>query len=234
MGISDDVTAAVTDVVKTPWNLRDGLVVPETEQVALQNGAVRLDATYVYADLADSSRAAQALNQEVTAKIIRSFLNASTRILRHYQGQIRSFDGDRVMAIFVGNRKNDNAVRAALAINWAAVEVIWPKLKEQWPTLPQLWTMKHGVGIATGQALIVRGGVRNNNDLVSIGDAPNVAAKLSELRGLPATYITERVYSLLDAAQKEASGTNMWTWWMTQKIGGKEFKTLASTWHWKP
>lgn len=234
MAISDDVTVAVTDIVKTPWNIRDGQVVPETEQVALNNGAVRLDATYVYADLADSSKAAQALKQEVTGKIIRSFLNASTRVLRHYQGQVRSFDGDRVMAIFIGNQKNNNAVRAALAINWAVVEVISPKLKEQWPTLPGLWTMKHGVGIANGQALIVRGGVRNYNDLVSIGDAPNVAARLSELRGSPATYITEKVYSLLDTPQKETRGKNMWMWWTTQTIGGKEFKTLASTWHWKP
>jgi hypothetical protein len=33
------------------WNIRDGNVVPETNAVALANGAVRLEAVFLYADL---------------------------------------------------------------------------------------------------------------------------------------------------------------------------------------
>lgn len=88
-------------------------VVPKTEDIVMKNGGRLVDATYAYADLADSSTIAQLLNNEVAAKIIRAFVNSATRILRHYNGQIRSFDGDRVMAIFIGEKKNWDAVRAA-------------------------------------------------------------------------------------------------------------------------
>lgn len=236
MALSDEITTAVRIVVDTPFITRNGQVVPETESVALQDGAVKVDATYVYADLADSSKAAQTLNQDVTAKIIRSYLNAATRTLSHYGGAIRSFDGDRVMAIFIGNPKNNNAVRAALALNWSVEQVIKPKLTQKWPTLWTYWTLKHGVGIATGNALIVRGGVRDNNDLVSIGEAPNVAAKLSELRDTPATYITQTVYDQLNDPQKLSGDRtrNMWTNQGTQSIGGKTFAVLGSAWYWQP
>jgi len=230
VGVVDDVTAAVRDVVETPFSTRVGIVVPESQDVALQNGAVQVDATYLYADLADSSKAAQVLKQEVTAKIIRAYLNAATRVLRHYNGAIRSFDGDRVMAVFLGTMKNTNAARAALGINWAVEKVVRPKINTQWTDLKDYWALNHGVGIATGNALMVRGGVRNNNDLVSIGEAPNVAAKLSELRGTPSTYVTYAVHGALEPVAREFNGQNMWIDYGTQTIGGKVFKVAASTW----
>src|ERR1700685_3548109 len=106
---------------------------------------------------------------------------------------MHSFDGDRVMAIFIGSSKNTSAVRAAFSLNWAVKEVIRPKLRKKWPTSLANYTMHHGVGSDTGSALVVRGGVRNHNDLVSIGAAPNTAAKLSELRNSPDIYITADV-----------------------------------------
>ncbi len=235
MSVADDVTTAVSDILKAAWSIRDGQVVPKTSDVVLKNGAVRLEATYVFADLADSSGAAQKLKKTVTAKIIRCYLSAASRILRDRGGAIRSFDGDRVMAIFVGTSKNTSAVRAALGISWALHEVIKPKLEQSWPTLPEFWKPKHGIGIATGKALIVRGGVRDNSDLVSIGDAPNVAAKLSELRGYRSIYITNAVYNNMHESVKTSEkGESMWTTANNQTIGGKVFGVKASSWQWKP
>jgi adenylate cyclase len=234
-GISASIITNVNANVGTAFLPRQGRVVPETEDVAARHGAVELDATYVYADLADSSGAAQKLRKEVTGKIITSYLDAATRILRHYRGEVRSFDGDRVMAIFIGNDKNFRAPRAALAINWAVQNVIRPTLLQAWPSLNQYWTAAHGVGIATGEALIVRGGVRANNDLISIGDAPNVAAKLSAIRGGPSSYMTEAVYNdMPEALRRSADGRQMWSWFAPQTIGTKHYKVVASTWWWEP
>lgn len=87
MAVADDVTKGVADVVDAAWNVRDGYVVPETDNITLRNGAVKLNATYVYADMAGSSDLAQSVDAEVTAKVIRTYLNAATRTLRHYGGQ---------------------------------------------------------------------------------------------------------------------------------------------------
>lgn len=149
------IEASVADIIREPFNVVDGRVVPKTEDVVFKNGAKRIDATYLYADLAESSRLAQSLTKEAAAKIMRAYINSAARILREYNGEIRSYDGDRVMAIFIGNDKNVRAVRAALAINWAVIEVIRPAIESGWSDGKNFAQIKHGVGIDTGEAFIV-------------------------------------------------------------------------------
>ncbi|MGB6659152.1 MAG: hypothetical protein WBE90_08670, partial [Xanthobacteraceae bacterium] len=45
--------------------------------------------------------------------------------------------------------------------------------------------LAHCTGIDTSEVLVVRAGIRNNNDLIWVGSAPNVTAKLSALREAP-------------------------------------------------
>lgn len=220
-------------VIDAWWNIREGRVVPETDDVTLRNGAVQIEATYLYADLANSSVMAHRLYKPVAAKIIRSFLDAASRIIKHFQGEIRSFDGDRVMGIFIGDSKNTNAVKAALGINWAVQKVLAPKVYAKWNDVSDV-PIGQGVGVATGQALIARGGVRHDNDLISVGEAPNVAAKLSELRGWPDTYITEDVYDVIHADAKYCAGTDMWSQYPPQNIGGTVYRVKASGYWWRP
>jgi class 3 adenylate cyclase len=98
MGTVDDLTKIVGDSLKTPWNSRDGQVVPETEAVALSDGAVKLAATMLYTDLADSTDLAM-WDRRVAARVCKSFLECSTRLIRARGGSVRSFDGDRVMGV---------------------------------------------------------------------------------------------------------------------------------------
>lgn len=149
---SQDIETKVQEIIDTSWSIRDGQVVPKTEDVVLKNGAVRVEATYLFADLGDSSSAAQKLKKEVTGKIIRTYLDSASRIIKHFKGEIRSFDGDRVMGIFIGGSKNTNSVKAALGINWAMDKVLRPRLEKKWSTLPNYYKIHHGVGIATGGA----------------------------------------------------------------------------------
>jgi len=106
MGLAEEITTSVTSVVTSDWNIRKGTVVPNTEDVTLKNGAVELDAVYLYADMADSTRLARDFSATTAAKVIRCYLDATCRVIRARGGEIRSFDGDRVMAIFVGDSKN--------------------------------------------------------------------------------------------------------------------------------
>lgn len=205
------IETSVTNILKEPWAITDGRVVPKTEDVVMKNGGRRVEAAYLYADLAGSSKMADTLEKEATAKIIRAYINTAARILRHFGGEIRSFDGDRVMAIFMGGDKETKAVRAALAINWAVLDVLRFAIKENWTDGATFCNISHGIGIDTGEALIVRGGVRDNNDLISIGKAPNRAAKLSEIRGSYQLAITPAVYEAMDnTVAFTAEGKNLW------------------------
>ena len=204
------IASSVSGIFNEPWNITNGTVVPETEDIVMKNGGRQVDATYLYADLAGSSKLAHSMLKETTARVIRAYINTAVRILRYKGGEIRSFDGDRVMAIFMGESKNNDAVRAALAINWAVDEVIAPAIEEKWTDVSKSYTIGHGIGIDTGEALIVRGGARDNNDLISIGDAPNDAARLSDYRGW-SINITKAVYdNLVDEHKLLPDGRNFW------------------------
>ncbi|KRE88190.1 adenylate/guanylate cyclase domain-containing protein [Arthrobacter sp. Soil764] len=232
MGLKEDVEAGVSGVLLPAWVERDGQVVPEAKDIALSNGAVRLDATYLYADMADSTGLAQAYKDWAAAKVIRSYLNAATRIIRARGGHIRSFDGDRVMGIFIGDSKNSDAAKAAMNISWAVTKVINPALQDKWNNFT--WKMAHGVGIDTGPAMLVRGGVHGENDIVSVGGAPNVAAKLSEIRGGKTINISASVYNQLNDASKFANKIDMWTPRGTQSYGNKSVAYYGSSYTWAP
>lgn len=232
MALKDDVIEGIDGVLAPAWNRRNGQVVPETEKINLTDGAVDLDATYLYADMADSTGLAQGYKDWAAAKVIRCYLNAASRIIRAKGGHIRSFDGDRVMGIFIGEGKNSDAAKAALHISWAVTKIINPALQAKWKDFS--WTMGHGVGIDTGTAMLVRGGVHGQNDIVSVGKAPNVAAKLSEVRGGKTINISEAVYTCLNESAKFSKGQNMWTQQGKTEFGGKWVTYYGSSWWWQP
>jgi class 3 adenylate cyclase len=236
MGLAEEIDKAVTTVVCSDWDVRKGTVVPTTGSVALKNGAVEVDAVYLYADMADSTKLARDFKKKTAAKVIRCYLDAVSRVIIARGGEIRSFDGDRVMAIFMGNAKNSVAAQCALNIHYAVEKIVRPVVEANLSSLvTNGYKLSHCVGIASGPALIVRGGVRNNNDLVSIGRAPNVAAKLSDIRdGGYRTYITQSVFNVLNDGSKYSNGKIMWDGPLVRNVGGEEMKVYRSSWYWKP
>jgi len=236
MTLHEDLTGAVREVITTAYSVRDGQVVPQTEDVGYSQ-AVKLPATYLYADMADSSGLVALSPPETVAKTIRMFLNVSVRIIRFHGGHIRSFDGDRVMGIFVGVGRQSNAARAALKIKWTCANLIQPQLTETFKSIREGgWQLRHACGIASGDALIVRGGVRGNSDLVSIGAAPNLAAKLSDIRDHPySTLIGKASYGILEAsARTSTDGRDMWTGPYNLSMGGLSYPYYKSNFWWKP
>lgn len=229
------IESTVGEIIQTAWNIANGNKVPETVDVVLKNGGKVVDATYLYADLAGSSKLAQSLTKEATAKIIKVYINTASRILKNYGGEIRSFDGDRVMAIFMGNNKNWNAARAALGIHWAVVQVIRPAIQSGWSDGSDFCDIDHAIGIDTGEALIVRGGVRDSNDLISVGGAPNVAAKLSDIRNGNSVFISDRVHDTLneDLLTYDDGRKKIWSRMPGHvQIGGSNTTVYGSSVYW--
>ncbi len=202
---------AVNQILNQAWSTRNGQVVPEAADVALNGGAVKLDATMLYADLARSTDLVIRFDKRIVAKIIKSFLTCCAKIIRKEGGYIRSFDGDRIMAVFIGGSKNSNAVKAALKINYAVQNVVKVKIEAKYPTIKAGFKIEHCVGIDTGEMIVVRSGIINNNDLVWVGFAANMAAKLSDIRtSAYYTYITDTVLNKLSDETRYSNGKSMW------------------------
>ncbi len=217
MATTSELEKTVKDIVNEAFDLRDGKTVPTTESLGLANSGINLNATMLYADLADSTELA-IYDRKMTAKIYKAFLACASRLIKDTGGEIRSFDGDRVMGVFIGDYKNTSATKCALQINYAFQKIIKPAFEAKYEAIRN-GTIKlaHCVGVDTSEVLVVRGGIRKDNDLLWVGRAPNIAAKLSSIRdGSYYTYISDTVYNQLNSESKvDKNGKNMWeprTW----------------------
>jgi len=238
MALLDDLKAETDKIVKGLWARRDGAVVPETESLALGNEAVNLDATFLYADLHDSTRLSIA-NQQIAAEVFKAYLMGTTRIIRALGGEIRSFDGDRVMGVFIDGAKNTNAAEAALKINYFFTEVLALSFNQFYlNAFPSGLSLNQTVGVDTSAVMVVRSGIRNNNDLVWVGRAPNIAAKLSALRESGySTYITQAVFDAMADSSKYAIVSRALMWECRNWMDGGQFgvpTVYRSGWWWRP
>ncbi len=235
MALKDDLTNSVKGILGKTFKERDGQKIPTSEDISLTDGAVKLDAAFLYADLAGSGMIAKQCPWDTTAKIIRAYLDCATRIIRAHGGEIRSFDGDRVMGVFIGEAKRTNAVKSAMKIQWATEHIIEPEAKSRFNSVKNNDVkIKQACGVDVGISRAVRAGIRNNNDIIWIGRPPSFAAKLSDNREYPyCTFISEAVYKNMADETKFANGNSMWESRATNFAGVNETCYRSNYW-WKP
>lgn len=208
MAIKDDLETHCAKIFNDAWTRRDGKVVPSEGDLKLGNDAVDLDATIIYADLSSSTQLVYKKKDTFAAEIYKTFLYCAAKIIASEGGVITSYDGDRVMGVFIGGSKNTNAVRAGLKINWATKNIVQPKMKAVYKNSDYI--VKHTVGIDSSKIMAARTGIRGSNDIVWVGTAANNAAKLSDLSDATPTWITKSVYDEMNDSVKFSSGKNMW------------------------
>lgn len=229
MGFADDIRAEVQNIFASKWEIRDGITIPETEDVALGNVGVKLKGTVLYADLAESTAMVNTKPDKFSAEIYKTYLTTVCRIIRDNGGEITAFDGDRAMAVFINESKNTSAVKTALKINWAVKNIVNPELKRQYPSTD--FQVQQAIGIDTSDLLLARTGIRGSNDLVWVGRAANYAAKLCSLRnGGKVTWITEDVYNSLHESAKIAADKSLM--WEKFSWSGYNCNVYASTYWW--
>jgi len=225
MGLADDLTSEVKTIFRSQWTVRDGEVVPDTPDIKLGNEGVTLDATVLYADIDGSTSMVDSKAAQFAAEVYKTYLLCAARIIKSEGGVITAYDGDRVMAVFIGNSKNTSAVRCGLKIKSAVLEIINPAIKQQYDSDFELQQV---VGVDTSNLLVARTGIRGSNDLVWVGSAANHAAKLSSISEQPyATFISSAVYENMNMSVKKTNGTDMWE---TRKWRGKT--VYRSSWYW--
>jgi len=232
MGFEEDLRSKLREIFGAQWEVRNGRVVPEPEDVKLGKDAVRIDGTVLYADLVESTAMVSSKKAEFAAEVYKAYLEAACRVIQRYDGVITAFDGDRVMAVYIGDSKNTSAVRSALGINWSIIAVN-EEMKKRWTTDH---VVKQAVGVDTGSLFVAKTGIRGANDLVWVGRSANYAAKLCSMRsGGYASWITSEVYNNMNDevkyAKKDNETVNMWYSHTWEENGQTIYK---SSWYWKP
>jgi adenylate cyclase len=233
----NELESIVNDILYEPWDIRKPVTVPSTDSVPLRGGAAELDVTVLFTDLAQSSRLSLQFDRRVAATVVKAFVGCSTSLIKSHGGGVTSFDGDRVMGIFVGDTKNTDAVICALKINYAILKIVKPRLSSHFQGLAsQDFAISHATGVDTGAIMAARAGLRGANDLVWIGRPPNFAAKLSDLREAPyTTFISADVFRGMDRSVKYGGEPERLMWERrTVKWLDTNMTIHRSSWWWKP
>src|SRR6185437_7493436 len=212
MALLDTLQSEVDKILGIDWQLKDANDIPASEKIELADGAFKIEATFLYADLAEASVLAEKCSWETSAKIIRAYLDISVRLILAHGGSVRSAGGHSVMGIFSGETPNTSAVNCARKIDWMVEKVLNPKAYMAFPSIRNnKLAIRHCIGIDTSDAWAVRSGVGNNNDLIWIGRAPEFAAQLSGIGKYPYSVYTSRdcFARMADVARKTGE-SNIW------------------------
>lgn len=204
MGFKEEIAKHARDTFATQWTVTDGRKVPTADStIGLGNQASKIDAVVFYADLADSTALVRDKKKAFAAEVYKTFVYAAAKSVRHEGGTVTAYDGDRVMGVFMGDGKENAAVRAAYWLKGAVNDVLMPEMDKHWKAG---YKIKHKVGIDACELWVANTGIRGNTDYVWVGNAANNAAKMSALDTTYSTYVTSAVLNQLTDANRKSNG----------------------------
>jgi adenylate cyclase len=159
-------TPVMRVIGKTPWPRNPKYCGSCLTNLMKHRGGAEIEASLLFADVRDSTTLAETMSPDEFRKAMTSFFHVASKVLIDHDAIIDKFVGDEVIGIFVpllaGERFAERAVVAGRAL-----------LKAMDGTLPV------GAGINTGVAYVGTVGDGELIDLTAMGDAVNVAARLS-------------------------------------------------------
>lgn len=210
MTLKEDIASDVANIFRSRWSVTDKTTIPDASDLALGNDAGHFQKmTVLYADLHGSTAMVDGESWTFSAEVYKAYLHCAAKIIKSEGGTITAYDGDRIMAVFIGDYKNTTAVRCALKINSAILDIVNPGMRAIYTS--KTFFIRHTIGIDTSEIHVARIGVRNDNDLVWVGRAANHAAKLTAIdEPQYPLWITADVYHALADEAKFCGEKNMW------------------------
>lgn len=231
MSFASDVEAEVKRIFRQQWEMSKATTVPEPSYIALEKNEAKVidDGTVLYADLSGSTDMVQNYDPHFAAEVYRAYLFSAAQIIRNEGGIVTAYDGDRVMAAYLGKTPNTNAASTALKINYAVNKIINPAIAAQYGS-KIAYAAKQVVGVDRSALWVARTGVRGDNDLVWVGRAANYAAKLTEIANDDASFITGEVYDRLADSAKYKTGTTTPMWRERKWSQMNDMRIYSSSW----
>lgn len=239
MATKQEITEGIDEFFSEEYETIDGRVIPDVDDIPLGNTGTEIELAMLFVDIRESTKIVDALRRITAARMYKAFLWGVAQIVRMNGGELRSFNGDGILSVFIGDNKRTNAAKAALQMTWFGQKVLKPKLDSVFQNNQELRgqgiEFNFGIGIDVGKVLVVRGGIRgeNNNDLVWVGNATNYAVKLSAISEDGYNiYISEDVYKYMNESSKfsGAPKRDMWESRIWTSMGG--IVIYRSNWTW--
>ena len=212
MGLKQDITDKVKEIINTNFTTEEVTYVPEisNSKLTFANTGLLFEATVLYIDMRDSTKVLNKHNKPTIAKIHKAYLHTTVKIATSLGGEVRSFNGDSVLAFFQGTSKRSlsNAVKAAMQIRF----MIANSDSGINNLLAQYSAVDFGIGLDDGKILCTKvgvGGDDNTKDLIWIGNAINKSVIISDqCKASEYIGVSSYVYQNLEDDVKFGNQTN--------------------------
>jgi len=207
MPLLDDLKSKISTYKTEKYTIEETTIVPSTDysKLTFGNKGLTCDFAFLFIDIRSSSKLHEEYGLIKAAKIYHSFHDINVSVIKANSGNVRAFDGDRVLGVFSGESKNGNAVKAAMQIQWGIRNILNPILQTK---------IICGAGIDYGKTLVIKVGKgrdQDNNDLVWLGKASNYASHLAN-EASNTIIISGESFKVLSKDRKiSSSNKEFWT-----------------------
>ncbi|SHH16169.1 adenylate/guanylate cyclase domain-containing protein [Desulfosporosinus lacus] len=190
MGLKEELYEEIKRILDYDLQVTNLKRIPSKGDLTLGETAAKIRTAVLFTDIRNSSIYADTHWQKTTSKTINAFLNCALRIVKKNNGEVRSFNGDSLLALFDPNNSPcTGAVTSAMELIWAVRNIIAPSVCEK----GYIENFDIGIGISFGDILCSRVGIRgeDNNDLIWTSSTTNLAAKMGNQASKPFNIIID-------------------------------------------
>jgi adenylate cyclase len=168
-----------------------GKILAEGE-TGLQLGGAKRDITVLFVDIRGFTPLSEAAEPEEVVAILNEYLTLCAQSIFDYDGTLDKFIGDATMAIYNAPFDVENHQLRAVQTAWAMAQGAVPLQKQLEERFGK--TVRFGIGIHTGPAIIGNIGAKFRMDYTAIGDTVNTAARIESNTKPGQILISKEVY----------------------------------------
>jgi adenylate cyclase len=167
-------------------------IISAADQGRLALGGQEQEVTVAFADVRGFFHLAETTPPQVLVNALNAYLSAVIGVVLKYDGTINKFGGDSIMAIW--NAPSPCGDHALIALT--AAREIQRAVNRLQRTNPELPKMDFGIGVNTGRVIAGNMGSQDRLEYTVIGDAINIAARLTSHTLPGKVWLGSRTYEL--------------------------------------
>lgn len=168
-------------------------IMKNPERVRL--GGERREVTVFFADIRGFTPLTRRLEPEETVELLNRYFTVITGIIFRFEGTVDKFIGDAVMSVFGSPIESpshlEQAVKAAFAIK-KAISAVNSTRRTQ-----GLVHLQMGIGLDSGEVIVGNMGSQARMEFTAVGDAVNMASRLSDLARAGEIIVAEPAFRLI-------------------------------------
>lgn len=191
--LREKLDTEVTDDLNQPIEIiNSGTDFPEHIYAEVPKWTKIDGAIAVFADLRNSTQLNVNRHPKTTAHVYEAATGGMVETMNAFEPGFIDIQGDGVFGIFTGTGRIERAMCAAVTLRTFSEHVLSPALVDKWDD--KLPTTGIKVGAASGNLLVKRIGIRDDNAPVWSGTPVNFAAKCSQSAEAHEVVITPKVH----------------------------------------